>query len=43
MRDRLAADGMLVVASTPDQFATFLKSETAKYARVVQAAAIKAQ
>ena len=42
-RDRLAADGMLVVASTPDQFATFLKSETAKYARVVQAAAIKAQ
>lgn len=43
MRDRLAADGMLVVASTPDQFAAFLKSETAKYARVVQAAAIKAQ
>lgn len=43
MRERLAADGMLVVASTPDQFAAFLKSETAKYARVVQAAAIKAQ
>ena len=43
MRDRLAADGMLVVASTPDQFAAFLKSETAKYARVVQAAAITAQ
>ena len=43
MRERLAADGMLVVASTPDQFAAFLKSETAEYARVVQAAAIKAQ
>ena len=43
MRERLTADGMTVVASTPDQFAAFLKSETAKYARVVQAAGIKAQ
>ena len=43
MRERLAADGMTVVASTPEQFAAFLKSETAKYARVVQAAGIKAQ
>jgi tripartite-type tricarboxylate transporter receptor subunit TctC len=34
---------MTVVASTPDQFAAFLKSETAKYARVVQAAGLKAQ
>jgi len=43
VRERLAADGMTVVASTPDQFTAFLKSETAKYARVVQAAGIKAQ
>ena len=43
LRERLAADGMTVVASTPDQFTAFLQSETAKYARVVQAAGIKAQ
>jgi len=43
VRERLAADGMTTVASTPDQFTAFLKSETAKYARVVQAAGIKAQ
>ena len=43
VRERLAADGMTTVASTPDQFTAFLKNETAKYARVVQAAGIKAQ
>ncbi len=43
LRERLAADGMTVVASTPEQFTAFLQSETAKYARVVQAAGIKAQ
>ena len=43
VRDRLTADGMTVVASTPEQFTAFLKTETAKYARVVQAAGIKAQ
>jgi len=43
LRERLAADGMTVVASTPDQFTAFLQSETAKYARIVQAAGIKAQ
>lgn len=43
LRERLTADGLTVVASTPDQFTAFLNSETAKYARVVQAAGIKAQ
>ncbi len=42
MRDRIAADGMTVVASTPGQFAEFLKRETEKYARIIEAAGIKA-
>jgi tripartite-type tricarboxylate transporter receptor subunit TctC len=43
VRERLAADGMTVVASTPGEFTSFLRSETAKYARVVQAAGLKSQ
>ncbi len=42
MRERIAADGMTVVASTPGQFAEFLKRETEKYARIIEAAGIKA-
>ena len=41
VKERLAADGVTVVASTPDEFAVFLKSETEKYARIIQAAGIK--
>lgn len=41
VKERLAVDGMTVVASTPEQFAVFLKSETEKYARIIQAAGIK--
>ena len=41
LKERLAADGMTVVASTPEQFAEFLVRETAKYNRIVQAAGIK--
>ncbi len=42
MKDRIAADGMTVVASTPAEFAVFLKRETEKYARIIAAAGIKA-
>jgi len=42
MKERIAADGMTVVASTPRQFAEFLKRETEKYARIIAAAGIKA-
>jgi tripartite-type tricarboxylate transporter receptor subunit TctC len=42
IRDRLAAEGSTVVGSTPAQFATFLKAEMAKAARVVKAAGITA-
>ena len=41
-RERLAADGMAVVASTPAQFTEFLARETNKYARIIQAAGITA-
>ncbi len=39
--NRLADDGMTVVASTPEQFAAFLARETTKFARVIEAAGIK--
>ncbi len=42
-RERLAADGMGVVASTPAQFAEFLARENGKYARIIKAAGIEPQ
>jgi tripartite-type tricarboxylate transporter receptor subunit TctC len=42
MKERIAADGMTVVASTPAQFAEFLSRETGKYTRIIEAAGIKA-
>ncbi len=42
-RERLAADGMAVVASTPAQFADFLNRENSKYARIIKAAGIEPQ
>jgi len=41
MKERIAADGMTVVASSPAQFTEFLKRETEKYARIIEAAGIK--
>jgi len=41
LRNRLADDGMTVVASTPEQFAEFLTRETAKFAKVIETAGIK--
>ena len=41
LTSRLADDGMTVVASTPGEFADFLVRETAKFARVIEAAGIK--
>ena len=42
MKERIAADGMTVVASTSAQFAEFLERETGKYTRIIEAAGIKA-
>ncbi|MEQ1773952.1 MAG: tripartite tricarboxylate transporter substrate binding protein [Burkholderiales bacterium] len=41
IRERLAADGSEAVGSTPDAFAAHLKTEVAKWAKVVKAAGIK--
>ena len=41
LRDRLAQDGMTVVASTPEQLAEFLAREMAKFAKVIEVAGIK--
>jgi tripartite-type tricarboxylate transporter receptor subunit TctC len=41
LTSRLADDGMTVVAGTPGEFADFLARETAKFARVIEAAGIK--
>ncbi len=40
VKERIAADGMAVVASTPEEFAELLTRETAKYARIIRAAGI---
>ena len=41
VRQQLAGEGALIVASTPAEFAAYLRSETDKWARVVKAAGIK--
>jgi tripartite-type tricarboxylate transporter receptor subunit TctC len=41
MKDRLSAEGTEVVASTPEDFAKHIKSETEKWAKVIKAAGIK--
>jgi tripartite-type tricarboxylate transporter receptor subunit TctC len=43
VRERLTAQGLNVVASTPQEFAAYIKSETAKYARVIKQVGIKAE
>lgn len=43
LKKRLANDGMTVVASTPEEFASFLAKETEKFSRIIKAAGIKSQ
>ncbi len=40
-KERLAADGAIVVASTPEQFTAFLQQEMAKFAKIVKASGMK--
>jgi tripartite-type tricarboxylate transporter receptor subunit TctC len=40
-RKQVAATGMVIEATSADQFATFLKNEAAKYLRVIETAGIK--
>lgn len=41
VKERLAQNGADPVGSSPEEFAAFIRSETAKYARIVKAANIK--
>jgi len=41
VRERLAGDSAEVVASSPEEFAAFMKAETIKWAKVAKAAGIK--
>ena len=41
VKQHLAGEGAQVVASTPEQFGAYIRSETEKWARVVKAAGIK--
>jgi tripartite-type tricarboxylate transporter receptor subunit TctC len=43
VRDKLQAQGAEPVGSSPDEMTAFLKSETAKWSRVIREAAIRAQ
>ena len=43
LRDRLSAEGAEVTASTPEQFAAYLKTEMVKWARVVQASGARTE
>jgi tripartite-type tricarboxylate transporter receptor subunit TctC len=43
LKKRLAASGVETLVSTPERFADFIKSETARYARVIKDAGIKAE
>jgi tripartite-type tricarboxylate transporter receptor subunit TctC len=43
VRKQLATEGAQIVASTPDGFAAYIRSETEKWARVAKAAGIKPQ
>ena len=40
-RERIAGDGAEVVASSPDEFAAFIRAETVKWAKVARAAGIQ--
>jgi tripartite-type tricarboxylate transporter receptor subunit TctC len=41
MRERLAAQGAEAAPTTPDEFAAFIRTELAKYARIVKASGAK--
>jgi tripartite-type tricarboxylate transporter receptor subunit TctC len=41
--ERLAAEGAETVGSTPEELGAFIKTETARWAKVIKAAGVKAQ
>ena len=43
IKERIVGEGMEVVASTPEEFAAYIKSETEKWTKVIKSAGIKPQ
>jgi tripartite-type tricarboxylate transporter receptor subunit TctC len=43
MTERMTAEGLEVVAGTPEEFASYIRSETEKWTQVIKAAGIKPQ
>ena len=43
VKDRFAHDGTLVVGNTPEEYAAAVRSESAKWAKIIKAAGIKAE
>ena len=43
VRERLSAEGAEIIAGDPEQFAAYLKSEIAKYAKVIKDAGVRAE
>jgi tripartite-type tricarboxylate transporter receptor subunit TctC len=41
LKDKLIAAGIQPTGGTPEQFASFIRSETARYAKVIKDAGIK--
>ncbi len=43
VKERIVAEGMEIVAGTPEEFAAYIKSETGKWSKVIKSAGIKPQ
>jgi tripartite-type tricarboxylate transporter receptor subunit TctC len=43
VKERFAREGAEPVGSTPEEFGAFIKSEMAKYAKLIKAAGIRAE
>jgi tripartite-type tricarboxylate transporter receptor subunit TctC len=43
LKERMVSEGMEIIASTPDEFSAYIKSETDKWSGVIKAAGIKPQ
>ena len=43
VKDRFAQDGTQVVGSTPEEYAATVKSESAKWEKIIKATGIKAE
>ena len=43
MKERFAREGAEPVGSTPEQFGAFIRSEMAKYAKLIKTAGIKSE